>query len=143
LTLFMHKSYILNDMRLLKYHVPVIFCAGLIFFASSISVFPRGIPDFEMRDKLVHVVEFAFFGILLWRSINHWKISLKGLNLLILALLIGIIYAASDEIHQSFVPGRDGNIMDWFADAIGLALGITSAYIFRARRELAESFTGK
>ncbi|MCP4583513.1 MAG: hypothetical protein GY839_18040 [candidate division Zixibacteria bacterium] len=143
LTLFILNSYILTNMQLLKYHLPVIVCAGLIFFVSSISVLPTEIPDFNLRDKLVHFVEFAFFGILLWRSVAQWRLPLRGSKMLILALSVGIIYAASDEVHQFYVPGRDGNIMDWIADAIGLAVGVGSAYIFKARRDLNKSFAGK
>ena len=129
-------------MQLMKYHLPVIVCAGLIFYASSISVIPYEIPDFSLRDKLIHFIEFAVFGILLWHSARRWKISFKGIKLLILALLLGIAYAASDEIHQYYVPGRDGNIVDWYADAIGLAVGMTTAYIFGIGREKLKSVIG-
>jgi len=118
------------DMNLLRYHFPVIVYAGLIFFASSFSVVPFDLPDFSLKDKLVHFIEFAIFGALLWRSANRWKLSLTRIKLLIIALIIGSIYAAFDEFHQFLVPGRNSDFADWIADAIGLAVGIVVAYIF-------------
>jgi VanZ family protein len=119
-------------MNLLRYHFPVIVYAGLIFFASSFSAMPFDLPSFDLKDKLVHFIEFAIFGVLLWRSANRWKLSLAGVKLLIIALVIGSLYAAFDEFHQFLVPGRNCDFYDWVADAIGLAVGIAIAYIFIA-----------
>lgn len=38
-----------------------------------------------------------------------------------------LVYAASDEVHQSFVPGREMSFMDWMADAVGLLI---SSYVY-------------
>lgn len=43
---------------------------------------------------------------------------------MIFALLIGMGYAASDEIHQLFIAGRSGQVIDVFIDTIGVAIGI-------------------
>lgn len=39
--------------------------------------------------------------------------------------VIGIAsaYGISDELHQSFVPGRDCNVWDWLADTLGAIIG--------------------
>ena len=42
----------------------------------------------------------------------------------ILSFLFSIIYASSDEFHQTFVPGRDGNIVDVLIDSSGALVGI-------------------
>ncbi len=42
-----------------------------------------------------------------------------------LAFVICVLYAASDEIHQLFVPGRSGQISDVGIDAFGALLGIS------------------
>lgn len=39
--------------------------------------------------------------------------------------LIGVIYAAIDEIHQSFVPGRNPSVFDVMIDGAGVVLGMT------------------
>jgi VanZ family protein len=40
------------------------------------------------------------------------------------AWLAGVAYAASDEFHQHFVAGRNGNLIDLAIDAIGALLGV-------------------
>jgi len=40
------------------------------------------------------------------------------------------VYAASDEVHQSFVPGREMSILDWLADAAGILI---SGYVYYNR----------
>ena len=42
----------------------------------------------------------------------------------ILSFLFSVIYALSDEFHQTFVPGRDGNIVDVLIDGSGAFTGI-------------------
>ncbi len=40
------------------------------------------------------------------------------------AFLLGVVYAASDEVHQHFVPGRHATPVDVAIDAVGVALGV-------------------
>lgn len=40
------------------------------------------------------------------------------------SIIIGIIYATTDEIHQYFIPGRSMSILDVFIDTLGLCTGI-------------------
>ena len=123
-------------MKFLRYHLPVILYAGLIFLVSSISTLPSKVPFFTFRDKIVHFLEYLVFGCLLWHSAMRWRIVTNLMKLISLALVIGIVYAASDEVHQYYVPGRDGNVYDWIADVIGLAVGLATAYIFIGRKRL-------
>ena len=44
-------------------------------------------------------------------------------NVLILSILLCILYATTDEIHQIFINGRDGNIKDVLVDSIGIIIG--------------------
>ncbi len=74
-------------------------------------------------DKIAHIVEYTFLGFLLARA---WHTSLPGWKssrLWMAVLVVGLIYAATDEYHQSFVPTRDASVLDGIADAIGLSLG--------------------
>ena len=41
-----------------------------------------------------------------------------------IALSIVAFYAASDEFHQSYVPGRTGQVSDVFIDTSGGAIGL-------------------
>jgi VanZ family protein len=45
-----------------------------------------------------------------------------------------VLYAASDEIHQTFVSGRHGTPIDVAIDAVGVAIGIAVWQSARARR---------
>ena len=49
-------------------------------------------------------------------------------------VLIGLVYAATDEIHQSFVPGRSPDAADWVADALGVVVGSFVLYLRSGRR---------
>jgi VanZ family protein len=51
-------------------------------------------------------------------------------------ILICVLYAISDEIHQSFVPGRGPSIIDVFIDSTGAITGIIlgKAYLLKKKR---------
>ena len=68
--------------------------------------------------KLAHLSEYFILGML---TNNMVKIHNKKT---IISVIICILYAVSDEIHQSFVPGRSAQIIDILIDSIGATLGI-------------------
>ena len=63
-----------------------------------------------------------FGGILFCTLFLTYEIT--DLKRMIFALFLGIEYATIDEIHQLFVQGRAGQIIDVFIDSIGILLGI-------------------
>ena len=68
-------------------------------------------------DKLIHIVEYFIFGVLLYFSIvGITKYSI------ILSLILGIFYSFIDEFYQSTVYARDASGFDIIADIIGLIL---------------------
>lgn len=80
--------------------------------------------DYPVR-KAAHALEYVILGILLTGAIlyigNPWKRQLPA------CFFIGAAYAASDEFHQLFVPGRSGQIRDVMIDSAGVAAGIILA----------------
>lgn len=68
--------------------------------------------DFPVR-KLAHLTEYALLGL----ALAYWRRSYAFVQ------LIGSLYAASDELHQLFVPGRAGRIGDVLIDSLGVLLG--------------------
>jgi len=76
--------------------------------------------NFSIR-KLAHLTEYAILGILLY---NAFRVSRVEKNLIPYSLLICMIYAITDEIHQLFVPGRTGKIVDVGVDSLGGVLGL-------------------
>lgn len=91
--------------------------AGVIFFLSSQPVIPipAGLIG-ELVSKSAHFIEFFIFTFLLLRAL---KIHKKIKRPLLLAVLISLTYAASDEFHQLFVSGRSADVLDFFADSAG------------------------
>lgn len=72
--------------------------------------------------KMAHMAEYAVLGALLMWTVVLWRESRKK-NLL-LACLIATIYACTDEIHQLFVPGRYGSVIDVGIDSVGALIGV-------------------
>jgi VanZ family protein len=80
-----------------------------------------------LARKCAHLAEFAVLALLLWRALRKaadpgnasWRWSEASLALALVAL-----YAASDELHQAFVPPRQGCVGDVLLDTTGAALGL-------------------
>ena len=87
--------------------------AGAIYYLSSQPALPTP-PLFPHQDKLFHFVEYSALGFALYINRDSW-----GKRPLALMVLLLLAYALSDEIHQSFVPGRDCSALDLAADAAG------------------------
>jgi VanZ family protein len=89
--------------------------AGLIFALSSVPDLGTGLGGWDLvLRKLAHAGEYAVLGALLVRALGREP----------LAFLLGSAYAATDEVHQLFVAGREGSPLDWLVDTVGVALGI-------------------
>lgn len=72
--------------------------------------------------KLAHYILYMLGGILIINSINAY--IKEDRRMTIYSLLLGVIYATSDEVHQLFVAGRSGKIIDVIIDSIGIFTGI-------------------
>ncbi len=106
--------------------LPPLAYAAIIFALSSESRPLPFLPDeLMLHDKLLHAVEYAVLGALLVPSLRLAGLGRRAAVLV--AVLVGSLYGASDEIHQSFVPGRDAAVLDWVADTLGVALGAAAA----------------
>ncbi len=72
--------------------------------------------------KIAHYSIYTLVGILLMSLMSTYKI--KELDRIAVSLIIGVIYASIDEIHQAFVPGRGPLITDVILDSMGVLTGI-------------------
>jgi VanZ family protein len=79
--------------------------------------------------KSAHFISYLILGILVFRALDTYQIELSQKVYMSMLLCIG--YAISDEIHQIFVPGRAGTLMDIFIDSAGSA---TSLAFMHAKR---------
>lgn len=72
--------------------------------------------------KIAHYTIYTVGGILIINCINLFIDKEK--IIILSSAMIGILYAASDEVHQLFVAGRSGKIADVVIDSIGILTGI-------------------
>jgi VanZ family protein len=98
-----------------------------IFIVSGLHVAP--LPD-QVSDKTGHLVAYAGLGILAVRAVAGGLPRAVGLRVALLALVIAGGYGITDEIHQSFVPGRSGDIQDWYADVTGAVIGTGACWLW-------------
>jgi VanZ family protein len=106
--------------RRFAWALAALYCLAIFLLSSRT---PQRLPasPFAHADKLVHAVEYAVLGGLLARALGGRGLGWTGC---LLAVALAATYGASDEWHQSFVPGRDSSIADLVADTIGAGVGI-------------------
>jgi VanZ family protein len=85
---------------------------------------PELIPQRPLIDKLLHFLAYAVMGILFFRAYRTLRIKNNYNLLLLISMLSAILYGVSDELHQQFVPWRQADLMDAFADALGSVFGV-------------------
>ncbi|MDY6966863.1 MAG: VanZ family protein [Halobacteriota archaeon] len=79
-------------------------------------------------DKFEHMLLYAGFGSLLYLTLSNLK---EVSNVPVPVMIIGILYAVTDEIHQSLVPGRLASMADLFADAIGIIFALVAILLYQ------------
>lgn len=91
------------------------------------------LPDFEGADRIVkkgaHMVGYALLALAYWRALGFQKQKAW------LAWLLAVLYAATDEFHQSFVPGRSPSIWDVLVfDNLGAVLSLWLVSLYKTQR---------
>ena len=99
----------------------LVWCGGIFIFSSIPSLSSGFKEDFLLR-KIAHVSEYAvltylFFNVLRNRSHD------ERFNIYFSALA-SLAYAFTDEVHQTFVPGRSGNFFDIGIDSVGIVIAV-------------------
>ncbi len=105
---------------------PLLLYSGIIFYVSSLSSISVPLEGLNF-DKVVHLIEYIPFGFLVCRALGYFSHTLSRRTVLMGVGIISFLYGLSDEYHQSFVIGRDSNIMDACADFIG---GMIGGYLY-------------
>ena len=75
--------------------------------------------------KSAHFTLYFLLGLFFCSFLKEFDLSNK--KILIYTIIFVFIYACSDEIHQLFISGRSGEIIDVFIDTLG---GVTSSIIY-------------
>lgn len=78
--------------------------------------------------KMAHFSECLILGILMVNMLRYYDKKIY------LSIIICIIYAISDEVHQLFVSGRSCQIIDIFIDTIGSNVGVIIFNMFRKNK---------
>lgn len=92
---------------------------GVIFYMSS----KTGIKVFSWMTYVAHFSEYVILALLLCLAL-YVSTKLDGRTLLVVALVVASAYGISDEFHQSFVPTRQPDVMDWLIDTIGATVAV-------------------
>jgi VanZ family protein len=91
----------------------------------------------DAPDKVHHAVAFFGLAVFLCAAYESWRPGREwGYCFIFLA---AIAYGALDEWTQAFIPYRSPDVLDWFADAGGAALGVGVAFLFAASRRSASA----
>lgn len=99
---------------------PVGLWMGLIFYLSAQPDLPQ--PDVGwvglVLSSMAHAFVFGMLALLVARALGEHR------HTLLLAFVLTMLYALTDEFHQSFVPGRHPDPWDLVCDGLGAALGL-------------------
>jgi VanZ family protein len=100
---------------------PLVVMAAIFFFSAQPSLDSHlGTIDLVGR-KLIHFSEYALLCWLWWRVFVRFTSSRRAA---LIALAVSSAYAATDELHQTFVDGRHGTPVDWAIDTAGATLAV-------------------
>ncbi len=109
---------------------------SIISFAEQLNIIH---PTIESREhyieaiqfpirKTAHMTEYAILGGLC--LLAFWVDGVKKKYLFVCAFVLSVCFAAFDEFHQLFIPGRSGQFTDVGIDSIGCAIGLFVIYLF-------------
>ena len=82
----------------------------------------HSLPSVRVSDKLLHAGEFGLLGILMCRALAGHLLTWPRARIAVLSALAAILYGATDEFHQLFVPQRSADLVDLGADSLGATL---------------------
>jgi len=113
--------------RWLQYWLPPLAWMGVIYFLSAQPDLPQA-PGPWLDLVLKKAGHAAAYGVLAWlylRVLRHHS-GKRGTPTALRVASIGLTmtYALSDEYHQTFVPGRNGNLLDVAVDGAGVCVAI-------------------
>jgi VanZ family protein len=114
---------------------PAVACAVVIFGLSSVGSLPA--PPGGLTDKHAHFLTYGVLAALVVWGLTDRAPSRTTWRIAAAAVALATLYGVSDEVHQSFVPGREVSALDVAADFGGAALAAVALRawaIIRARR---------
>ncbi|MBN8554261.1 MAG: VanZ family protein [Deltaproteobacteria bacterium] len=121
--------------KILRYWIPFgAILIGIFLFSST--------PDYELKKiefpfahLIGHIVAYFLMGFLLCRALT-WKFPLDAkhrafIKPILISAACVLIYAISDEWHQSYVPGRNSTVSDVLLDLFSGIAGAATTILYR------------
>ncbi len=108
-------------LRFLLFRLPLLLYLGVIFLSSSGPVTSSTLRAFP--DYVLHGAGYALLYALAFWALHEGLSPREGRGGYWLPAVITVLYGATDEFHQSFVPMRDASVRDLIADAAGAFFG--------------------
>lgn len=103
----------------------MLLCMGIIFFFSHQPGDSIDLPLFPGADKLSHMIAYGVLSATVIFSFSAEVKRERRLLVLTAAVLVPLLFGLSDEYHQSYVAGRNSEVLDLVADgAGGLIVGL-------------------
>lgn len=130
----MNRTSLRNGVRAtalwLWYWVPPLLWMAIIFYLSSKPSLPQAPGPWldDLLKKLSHVAVYTLLYLFLLRAFRRTRFAGRAP---LLALQATAAYGLSDELHQSFVPGRHAN---WYDVAIDVAVPLLLWGLWRSQR---------
>lgn len=103
-------------------------------FIYAFSAIPGERIPAVIDDRIAHTVEYFLLAILCMVAAAGLADPRVGRRHFLGTFAFTVLYAASDEIHQSFVPRRSPSLKDFGFDALGAAMGLAFIAILVRRR---------
>lgn len=116
--------------KVVFYWLPVFIWCFFIYYLSSLPSLKSDFPsylDLVLR-KMAHITEFAMLTFLFFRAAI---LDMDRKSASVHAVLFAFVFAITDEYHQTFIWGRNGNLFDIIIDSIGIFIAY---YLFNIKK---------
>ena len=110
-----------------RYWAPLLLYMGLVFWVSSR---PRPESVSAAPDVVLHGGAFFVMALLAIRAFGHGLSAPVSAAKLWGGVGVAVLYGASDEWHQTFVPARAGDVHDFLFDAMGALVAAGTLSMF-------------
>ena len=108
----------------------------VIFIFSSLSGDQLG-PDTSIVNGIKKIGHGVIFGVLaglyLWTFKGKRTLAETNISVFALSFILTVLYAVTDEYHQTFTPGRHAAVRDVVIDAAGAIICLGTLYLIRAK----------
>lgn len=114
----------------------------LIYYLSSQEYSPLLNPTYklelvnlryEWREILAHTTLYFVLCLLMIKNLKLWS-SYNQRKVIFVSALLCLVYAFSDEYHQTFVQGRTASSFDIACDSVGIILATLFMYLYEKRK---------